>query len=125
MHRSRIILALIAATVAVGVWFWLAPPRWLLNTMKPVDLTDPVAAGKAVVEKYGCRGCHLVGEKGNRLRAPDLNTVTDRLDAVSLRLWLRDPRAIKWKTLMPDFHLSDPEIEAVLSYLNALKRPGD
>jgi len=121
MSRSRIILTLIAATLAIGVWLWFFPPRWWLNFIKPVDLTDPVAAGRSMVEKYGCRKCHLVGEKGNRLRAPHLNTVTERLDTVSIRLWLQDPGAIRWKTLMPDFQLSDPEIEAIISYLNTLK----
>lgn len=93
--------------------------------MKPVDLTDPITAGKFVIEKYGCRECHLIGETGHRLKAPNLNDVTDRLDPVSLRLWLRNPRSIRWRTLMPNFHLSDPEIEAISSYLNKLNHPSD
>lgn len=117
MNKSRITLTLIIGAVVVGVWLWLFPPRWWLNLTKPVDLSDPVAAGQSIVEEYGCRECHLIGEDGNRLRAPDLNHVGDRLDVVSLRLWLQDPRSIRWKTLMPNFHLSDPEIEAILSYL--------
>lgn len=35
-----------------------------------------------------------------------------RLDDVSLRLWLRNPRAIKGNTAMPNFRMSDSEIEA-------------
>ena len=118
-------MSLIAAAAAIGVWLWLAPPRWWLNYMKPVDLTDPVTAGKLVIEKYGCRKCHLIGKTGHRLKAPNLNDVTDRLDPVSLRLWLRNPRSIRWRTLMPNFHLSDPEIEAISSYLNTLNHPSD
>ena len=125
MNRSRIILTLIAATVAIGVWLWLSPPRWWLNYMKPVDLTDPVAAGEFVIAEYGCRECHLIGKEGHQLKAPNLNGVTDRLDSVSLRLWLRDPRSIRWKTLMPNFDLSDPEIEAISSYLYTLNHPSD
>jgi len=30
---------------------------------------------------------------------------------------LRDPKAVKPNTAMPDFHLSDSEIEAILLYL--------
>ena len=125
MTRSRIVLALIVASVAIGAWLWLAPPRWWLNYIKPVDLADPVAAGEFVVAKYGCRDCHFIGDDGHQLKATNLNGVTDRLDSVSLRLWLRDPRAIRWKTLMPNFDLSDPEIEAIAAYLNTLNHPGD
>ncbi len=125
MRRSKSILALAVTAVIIGVWLWQFPPRWWLNSIKPVDLTDPVAAGKSIIVKYECRECHLVGEDGNRLRAPDLNNVMDRLDSVSIRLWLQNPRSIRWKTLMPNFHLSDPEIEAILSYLSVLNNQSD
>ncbi len=119
MSRSRIVLVLVAGTAAIGIWLWLFPPRWWLNYMKPVDLTDPVGAGKSVIAKYTCRECHLIGGEG-KAKGPNLDRVTDRLDPVSLRLWLQDPRSIKWNTPMPNFQLSDPEIEAILSYLNEL-----
>lgn len=108
---------LVIGAIVVGVWLSFFPPRWWLNLIKPVDLADPVAAGQSLVENYGCRGCHLIGAEGNRLKAPELNHVMERFDDVSLRLWLQDPRSIRWKTLMPNFNLSDPEIEAILAYL--------
>ena len=125
MDRSRVILLSIATTAAIGIWLWLSPPRLLLNYMKPVDLGDTVAAGKVVIAKYGCRKCHMIGEEGHPLKAPNLNNVTARYDPIALRLWLQNPRSIKWKTLMPDFRLSDPEIEAIISYLSTLNHPSD
>lgn len=125
MKKAGIILKLVIGVVVVGAWLWFLPPRWWLNSIKPVDQTDPVSAGQTVVEKYECRECHLIGEDGNRLKAPDLNHVVERLDATSLRLWLLDPRSIRWKTLMPNFHLSDPEIEAILAYLDSLNDLND
>ena len=125
MNRSKIILRVILVMVVIGVWLWFFPPRVWLNFIKPVDLTDPVAAGETVVEDYGCRACHLIGEYGNRIKAPDLNVVMDRLDVVSVRLWLQDPRSIRWKTLMPNFQLSDPEIEAIMAYLGSLNPPSE
>jgi cytochrome c2 len=89
--------------------------------MKPVDLTDPVGAGMSIVEDYDCRQCHLVGDEGKAL-GTNLKGVTARLDAVSLRQWLRDPGSIKWDTPMPNFRLSDPEIEAIVAYLADLDR---
>jgi mono/diheme cytochrome c family protein len=116
MSRSHRLFLLIAGVILVFVWFWIFPPRWWLNTIKPVDLTDPVGAGITIVGRYNCQRCHLIDGAGKAF-GPDLKGVTKRLDAVSLRHWLRDPSSIKWKTSMPNFQLSDPEIEAIVSYL--------
>ncbi len=110
-----------AAVVAAILWLSFAPPRWWLNLTKPVDLSDPASAGAQIVEKYECRSCHRVDGQGATL-APYLNGVTERLDSVSLRLWLRNPRAVKGNTAMPNFHLSDGEIEALVAYLQTLDR---
>jgi hypothetical protein len=124
MPRSRLIVSsLMAVAVVVVVWLWFFPPRWWLNVTKPVDLADPVGAGKALVEKYDCRRCHFIGEEG-KAKGPALPNVTARLDAVSLRLWLRDPGSIKGDTSMPNFRLSDGEIEAIVFYLTALDNDG-
>jgi hypothetical protein len=82
---------LTAVIVLVAAWLWFLPPRWWLNTIKPVDLTDPVGAGTSIVAAYNCRQCHFVGGEGKAL-GPNLNGVTERLDAVSLRQWLRGNR---------------------------------
>jgi len=78
-----------------------------------------VGAGKTLIKKYNCRQCHFIGEAG-KSKGPALQGVTKRLDAVSLRLWLRNPGSVKGSTSMPNFQLSDGEIEAIVSYLTAL-----
>jgi cytochrome c2 len=123
MSRSKRFILALAVIAAAVLWLWLFPPRWWLNMIKPVDLTDPVAAGTAIVEKYECRQCHLIGD-GGMSKGPALAGVTGRLDQVSLRLWLHDPRAIKWNTSMPNLDLSDGEIEAIVAYLTALDEGG-
>lgn len=58
--------------------------------------------------------------------APNLDGVTLRSADpvhVTLRLWLRDPRAVKGDTAMPNFRLSDSEIEAILAYLVETDQP--
>ena len=120
MPRSRFIVSSLMAVAAVAmVWLWFFPPRWWLNATKPVDLTDPVGVGKVLVVKYDCRRCHFIGEEGIS-KGPALPGVTKRLDAVSLRLWLRNPSSIRGGTSMPNFRLSDSEIEAIVSYFTAL-----
>jgi mono/diheme cytochrome c family protein len=109
----------ITAVALLLIWFLFAPPRFWLNLTKPVDLTDPVTAGAQMVEKYDCRSCHRLAGQGS-LIAPALDDVALRLDDVSLRLWLRNPRAIRGNTAMPNFRMSDSEIEAVVAYLESL-----
>lgn len=118
MKRNRIFLAALAVAL-VALWFLLNPPRWWLNAIKPVDLTDPARTGAQLVEKYDCRNCHTVGGRG-ALKAPDLAGVTGRLDNVSLWLWLGNPKAVKSNTAMPNFHLADGEIEAIVAYLRSV-----
>jgi cytochrome c1 len=42
---------------------------------------------------------------------------------VTLRLWLLNPKKVRVNTAMPNFHLSDSEIDAILLYLNELEPP--
>lgn len=113
-NKRWLILALV---VLIG-WMVIAPPRFVLNLIKRVDLSDPVAAGEQVVAKYRCRSCHTIGGEG-ALIAPDLAGVTQRHDPFVLRLWLRNPRKVKANTAMPNFNLSDSEIEAIIAYLES------
>jgi mono/diheme cytochrome c family protein len=118
MRRNRLfVIAFVIA--AFTLWLLLAPPRWWLSLTKPVDLSNPARAGAQVVEKYNCRSCHWIDGRGG-LKAPDLAGVTEQLDAVLLWLWLSNPQAVKGNTAMPNFHLSDSEIEAIVAYLTAL-----
>jgi cytochrome c2 len=84
-----------------------------------VDLSDPARAGAQVVEKYDCRRCHRIDGRG-ALKSPDLEGVTHRLDEVSIRVWLLDPKAVNANTAMPAFHLSDGEVTALVAYLTDL-----
>jgi cytochrome c2 len=116
MKRTAILIPIILL-VALAAWLLIAPPRWWLNLTKPIDLTDPIAAGAQLIDRYECRKCHRLGDSG-ALKAPDLNGVAQRLDEATLRKWLEDPQAIKSNTAMPNFRLSDSEIEALVAYLH-------
>lgn len=117
MGRNRIfVIFLLLALLAF--WFAVSPPRWWLNLTKSVDLTNPAETGRRLAEQYDCRQCHTIDGRG-ALKAPGLAGITERLDSVSIRLWLRNPRAVKGNTAMPNFHLSDTEIEAIIAYLQS------
>lgn len=91
-------------------------PRWYLNLTQRVEVSPQ--AGATLVEKYGCRNCHFIGGRG-ALKAPNLDdTVQSESEAV-LYAWLANPRSVRANTPMPNFHLSDSEIYAIIAYLKA------
>lgn len=119
---TRPLLLVAALAAAVALWLAIAPPQAWLDWRKQVDPTPEV--GERLVEQYGCRRCHRIAGAGGAL-APDLAGITRRVDdpaRVSLRLWLRDPQAIKPDTTMPDFDLSSSEVSAILAYLETVDR---
>lgn len=105
--------------MVISLWFAFSPPRAWINITKRVDLSEPVRTGEVLMNRYECRNCHIVGNSGGWI-APSLVDVTINMEAETLRAWLRDPNSIKGPTAMPNFTLSDSEIEAIVAYLQAL-----
>jgi len=102
--------------LALGVYLLVLPPRWLLNLTKRVEVSPQV--GAALVEKHGCRSCHVIGGQG-ALKAPNLDDAPQRESEEILYAWLANPRAMRPNTAMPNFRLSDSEIHAIIAYLKS------
>ena len=47
--------------------------------------------------------------------------ITQGIDANFLARWLKSPTAVKPGSLMPDQKLSDPEVAALVAYLQSLR----
>lgn len=83
-------------------------------------------AGKKLYDSTGCAKCHQVDGKGMKLSI--LDGVGSRLTAADLRMWLTDPDAMSAKLpkkpiiKMPKVVLKDPEIDALVAYLQTLKK---
>ena len=54
---------------------------------------------------------------------PDLDTIMSYEEPQAMRVWLRNPKSMKSNTPMPNFHLSDSEIEAIMAYLESVQSP--
>lgn len=113
---ASIVLAVLAILV---IWFVIAPPRFVLNLIKPVDTTNLVASGAALVEQYQCTSCHQIKQEG-RPFGPPLDGITNRMDGEKLHLWLAAPDKVKPGTAMPNLKLSDQEIDAIIAYLDSV-----
>jgi mono/diheme cytochrome c family protein len=91
--------------------------------MKPDAEAKLAAAGKNLyVNKYGCNGCHKIGEEGGKV-GPALDRAGFRLNPTWVYRWLRNPQAMKPDTRMPALGLSDADAKAVSMYLKTLRAP--
>jgi cytochrome c oxidase subunit 2 len=104
---------------------------WVKAEQQPA-VDDPNArAGRRVFESTACINCHTVrGTVANGRFGPDLTHLMSRLTIASgaaentpdnLRLWLRNPDAIKPGSLMPAMQLSDADLDALVRYMQSLR----
>jgi cytochrome c oxidase subunit II len=96
----------------------------------PTD--DATAKGLALFQTSTCINCHAIrGVAGADLRvAPDLTHVGSRRQLASgvidntpanMRLWLKSPQHVKPGALMPDFTLTDEQLDQLSAYLSSLQ----
>jgi cytochrome c oxidase subunit 2 len=97
----------------------------------PAAPSGDAATGADVFAKGACIGCHTIeGTKAQGKVGPDLTHFGSRLSigagtlpntTQNLAMWLRNPQAVKPENDMPNLHLSDADIQALVAYLESLK----
>jgi cytochrome c oxidase subunit 2 len=103
-----------------------------VKAQQQAAVQDPaVIAGKRVFETTSCINCHAVsGTPANGRFGPDLAHLMSRRTIASgaaenthanLRLWIQNPDAIKPGSLMPAMKLPDPDLDALVTYLESLR----
>ncbi len=95
----------------------------LLALTGSLAVAEPEEAGRAVIEGYGCDGCHRIGGAGGDL-GPALDSVLTRRTESWVKEKIRNPRASNRASLMPPFAMSESETQALLDYLSALNGQG-
>ncbi|MBF0170634.1 MAG: c-type cytochrome [Nitrospinae bacterium] len=79
-----------------------------------------LSEGEKLFLKYNCWVCHTVKGKGGKL-APDLTKVgTRRTDDWMLKHF-KDPRSVTQKSFMPQFNLSQVQMDELTAYLKTLQ----
>ncbi len=97
----------------------------------PSPASDPLAAlGAKIFEDKTCYFCHTVAGTGStETIGPDLTYVATRQtlgagvlknSSKNLAAWLKNPQLFKPGSHMPDFQLSEHEVQALVSYLESL-----
>jgi cytochrome c oxidase subunit 2 len=103
---------------------------WVRGQQQPANQDGKEAAGRHVFESTACLNCHAIsGTNGTGRFGPDLTHLMSRSTIAAgaaentpenLRLWIQNPDAIKPGSLMPAMKLSDPELDALVRYLETL-----
>jgi len=108
--------------------------EWQRAQLQPAQapINDAASKGLTVFQTSTCINCHAIrGVAGANLRvAPDLTHVGSRKQLASgmidntpanMRLWLKSPQHIKPGALMPDFSLTDEQLDQLAGYLSSLQ----
>jgi mono/diheme cytochrome c family protein len=83
-----------------------------------------LSRGRALVARSACFACHPVrGQERFRSEAPPLDAIAVKTGGAVVKKWLKGPKAVDPNATMPDFQLSDTEIEALTNALFARAVP--
>jgi cytochrome c oxidase subunit 2 len=103
---------------------------WVRSQQQPANEDASAMAGRRIFETTACINCHTVrGTVANGRFGPDLTHLMSRATIASgaaentsdrLRVWLREPEAIKPGSLMPAMRVSDAELDALVRYMQSL-----
>jgi cytochrome c oxidase subunit II len=104
---------------------------WVRMQKQPATQDEKVAAGRRVFETTACINCHAInGTAANGRFGPDLTHLMSRSTIASgaatntpekLRLWIKNPDAIKPGSLMPAMQLSNADLDALMDYMQTLQ----
>ena len=104
---------------------------WVRSQQQPANDDASATAGRRIFETTACINCHTVrATVANGRFGPDLTHLMSRATIASgaaentpenLRVWLRDPDAIKPGSLMPAMRVSDAELDALVRYMTSLR----
>jgi cytochrome c oxidase subunit 2 len=105
--------------------------RWIQEQSRPAQVSASVSEGQRIFEGLACINCHTVAGTAAKGRyGPDLTHLISRDTIASgaapntpenLRRWMQDPSVIKPGSKMPAMGLSDPELDALTTYLETLR----
>lgn len=103
---------LLVSFISYSAWLYLRPPAAAAGHSALAD------KGKMLWQRHNCIACHQVYGLGGYL-GPDLTNVYARGGAAYIKAFL-----MKGTAVMPDFRLTEPEMESIVAYLKAVDASG-
>ena len=102
----------------------------IVTAAVPVSVSaqaDKIEAGKAVYKTQKCATCHAIGGVGGKT-ASALDGVGTKLSEAEIKQWIVDPAPLiaklktKPKVAMKKYTLPEADLEALIEYLDSLKK---
>jgi nitric oxide reductase subunit C len=113
---KRIIFgSLVAAFAAYSVMVYTAQP----NLPQPLPMTEQIGHGQQLYQQHNCVACHQFYGLGGYM-GPDLTNTISTKGPMYAKAFLMNGTA-----RMPDFDLTDQEIEALIGYLEFVGASGN
>lgn len=109
MHTEKLKFSLMLVLTVVFLSYSLYLYAFL--PVHPAKTSEETMAGKEIWQQHNCNACHQVYGLGGYL-GPDLTNVYSSRGEAYIKAFLSSGT-----TTMPDFHLTAPEINALLAYL--------
>ncbi len=83
-----------------------------------------LSRGRALMARFNCYACHFArGQETFRSEAPPIETLSLKTGNEWLRRWLKNPRSVDPNATMPNFELSEAEIDELANALFARSVP--
>lgn len=85
-----------------------------------------IAMGKDLYQKYACEKCHQIAGKGSKISP--LDGVAGKMTAAEMKQWITDPDTMtaqlakKPAAKMKKVDMPEPEVDAIVAYLQTLKK---
>jgi cytochrome c len=130
----RFVLALLglgALSAPIAVYVIYAQDREQARVTAQQITGGNVTAGEALVQRYGCGGCHAIGHVAgpNGKVGPALDGIAGRAEIAghlanqpaNMMLWLRFPQKVAPGNGMPDQGITPDEARHIAAYLYTLR----
>ena len=106
-----------------SVLMTLKQKQQLVNTGDYQPGTISMTMGEMTFDKFkGCLACHQIEPGYGGLSGPEVYTAARRLQEDYLISFMRDPQVWEPKSIMPNKHLKERDLQKIVHYLRALSK---
>lgn len=112
-QKIIVVLLLVSAYLCYSFNIYFSLP------IENYTVSSEALRGKVIWQKYNCNACHQIYGLGGFL-GPDITNVSSLRNESYIKIFLQNGT-----DRMPNFHLTDQEIQELVAYLNSIDKTGN